>query len=121
MCIRDSVPAKELVTEQSQPMRLAARIAANRTVAGVHYPTDSMAGAVLGLTIGEMIVSALEGETETPVRVFDGASFTGDFDLASLHAVINPQTTKRNIAALQSDVVSKLWAFAKAEWKPTGV
>ncbi|MEL6202915.1 MAG: phosphatase PAP2 family protein, partial [Pseudomonadota bacterium] len=42
-------------------MRQAARIAVNRTVAGVHYPVDSIAGAMLGLNLGQMIV-ALAGQ-----------------------------------------------------------
>jgi hypothetical protein len=33
--------------------RLAARVAINRTVAGMHYPVDSGAGAVLGLALAE--------------------------------------------------------------------
>jgi hypothetical protein len=35
---------------------LAERISVNRTVAGVHYPIDSCAGAVLGTAIGEVIL-----------------------------------------------------------------
>jgi len=35
----------------------AERIAVNRTVAGVHYPIDSWAGAILGRTIGQMILA----------------------------------------------------------------
>jgi membrane-associated phospholipid phosphatase len=41
----------------TQFMRLASRIAINRTVAGVHFPADSAAGAFLGLTLGQYFVA----------------------------------------------------------------
>ena len=37
-------------------MRQAARVAINRTVAGVHYPADSMAGQALGFAVGEYFI-----------------------------------------------------------------
>jgi hypothetical protein len=37
--------------------KLAERIAVNRTVAGVHYPIDSWAGAILGRAVGQIVVS----------------------------------------------------------------
>ena len=52
-------------------MRLAARIAENRTVAGVHYPLDSFAGAAMGIAIGEYLVNALSGGTETGAYKID--------------------------------------------------
>ena len=36
---------------------LAERIAVNRTVAGVHYPIDSWAGAALGRIVGQVVLS----------------------------------------------------------------
>jgi membrane-associated phospholipid phosphatase len=45
-----------------QLMRLASRIAVNRTVAGVHFPIDSVAGAVLGLTLGQYLVARANPE-----------------------------------------------------------
>jgi membrane-associated phospholipid phosphatase len=37
--------------------KLAERIAVNRTVAGMHYPIDTWAGAILGRTVGQLIVA----------------------------------------------------------------
>jgi membrane-associated phospholipid phosphatase len=37
--------------------KLAERIAVNRTVAGLHYPIDTWAGAILGRTLGQLIVA----------------------------------------------------------------
>jgi membrane-associated phospholipid phosphatase len=40
-----------------QVMRQAYRVAVNRTVAGVHFPIDSIAGHVLGTSLGEYFVA----------------------------------------------------------------
>ena len=40
-----------------QLMAQAARIAINRTVAGLHFPVDSLAGQLLGLSIAEYFVA----------------------------------------------------------------
>jgi membrane-associated phospholipid phosphatase len=37
--------------------KLAERIAVNRTVAGVHYPIDTWAGAVLGRAVGQIVLA----------------------------------------------------------------
>jgi len=37
--------------------KVAERIAVNRTVAGLHYPIDTWAGAVLGRTIGQIVLA----------------------------------------------------------------
>jgi hypothetical protein len=53
-------------TETNLYMRMAERIASNRTVAGVHFPMDSMAGSCLGLTLGRIYAAKL-GIPGTPV------------------------------------------------------
>ncbi|WP_299971640.1 phosphatase PAP2 family protein [uncultured Roseobacter sp.] len=55
-----------------QLMRQAARIAINRTVAGVHFPADSMAGAMLGLLIGQYLVARATGTGCLYPVSFDG-------------------------------------------------
>lgn len=57
-------------------MRQAARISANRTVAGVHFPVDSMAGAMLGTVLGNWMcaladVKAKGGSNPRAFNVFD--------------------------------------------------
>ena len=41
---------------EALPFKLAHRIATNRTVAGVHFPVDSLAGALLGCRIGALMI-----------------------------------------------------------------
>jgi membrane-associated phospholipid phosphatase len=41
------------------PFRLAARISANRTIAGVHYPVDSLVGAQLGCFLGQAMMAQM--------------------------------------------------------------
>ena len=110
-----TVDAGAEVAARAPAMRLAARIATNRTVAGVHYPTDSMAGAVLGLGIGETVVNWLSGQPTTPMRVFDGSGFDGDFDLAGLEAVLSGAATA-TFTAPPPPVLASLWQVAASEW-----
>ncbi|MEO1455075.1 MAG: phosphatase PAP2 family protein [Pseudomonadota bacterium] len=57
--LESSMSAKAAMTAHPMLFRLAHRIAVNRTVAGVHYPIDSEAGAYMGCMIGEAIWSML--------------------------------------------------------------
>ena len=61
-----------------QLMRLAARVAINRTVAGVHFPIDSVAGAILGLTLARYLEARCSnGQTPGEEPRLQGRSFDG--------------------------------------------
>ena len=60
----------------SQLYRLACRIAINRTVAGMHYPADSAAGAILGIQLGRYLMArGLETPGSVGMARFDGTRF----------------------------------------------
>lgn len=100
---------------------LAGRIAVNRTVAGLHFPVDSVAGQILGATMGGYLVyvctgGKLPGESAAGWRdrTFEPGSDLGkDFNWrdhlptgGALHTLgaVNP-------------MLRWLWEQASAEWK----
>jgi membrane-associated phospholipid phosphatase len=69
-------------TSAMLPFRLAARIADNRTVAGVHFPVDSAHGALLGLACGLAVLAAChQDQTTLPVYAANGVDWVWDFTL----------------------------------------
>lgn len=107
----------------SQLQRQAARIAINRTVAGLHFPVDSAAGRLLGHTLGSYFVHRCQGQTQYHERTFDGTQFHGpanaalDFDY---HESLNNGSFNTRIGAQvltsQSAILKTLWDLAKDEW-----
>jgi hypothetical protein len=122
-----------------QLFRQAARIAINRTVAGVHYPIDSMAGQLLGLSVADYIlarfgagvgtgsVDAWELDASSKTQVPDGTDFTGNELLNFTTAARNPPTTyalKINLGTgaitvpvAPSPNLNWLWNEARLEWQ----
>lgn len=119
-------------TEDNQLFRMAARIAANRTVAGVHYPIDSASGALLGLTIGNALLARLgafgDGWVQVPAISFDAdawhpvsgddgggdfylARLVGALDYAGLIVPLPPVTTR------QVPMGAALWRAVTNEWR----
>jgi membrane-associated phospholipid phosphatase len=117
-----------------QLYRLAARIAINRTVAGVHFPIDSVAGAMLGLTLGRYLIARCQGN---PTISFDSTAFDGDAPGPpspastdfSWDALVDPATDAIlavapwvTLTGQQSDngegsaLLQWLWGKAAAEW-----
>ncbi|MGR3803029.1 phosphatase PAP2 family protein [Marinibacterium profundimaris] len=98
------------------PFRLAHRIAVNRTVAGVHFPVDSHAGASVGCLVGDALHSLAHGvplpcgDIGLPARDDGGA--TQDFLLPLLEDL--PQD--RELTPEVIGVANTLWSKAAAEW-----
>jgi membrane-associated phospholipid phosphatase len=122
---------------RAQLMRLAARIAINRTVAGVHFPVDSVAGAMLGLTLGHYFVARCVGNAGFRAWRFDGAAYPASEDFhwqllydedaagvddaqseaasgGSAYVRIEPDAAA--VATPPSPILQWLWTRAAAEW-----
>jgi hypothetical protein len=123
--LQSLLPAGHKYKEQLE--RLAARIAVNRTVAGLHYPVDSAAGRLLGTALGEFFVSRCQGTKNVPTWGFDGREFHGkkdepvDFDLRvsmtdNLSGYYQHTATKHVIH--KSPLLEFMWTKAAKEWQP---
>jgi membrane-associated phospholipid phosphatase len=117
-----------------QLMRQAQRIAVNRTVAGVHFPVDSAAGAALGLTLAQYFVARCGAATAYPAWRFEGTTYFdrpgagGDFDFhwQEIHNIVTPPGSALppthylkplgNQTADVSPLLKWLWDEALEEW-----
>jgi hypothetical protein len=61
-------------------LALAARIANNRMIAGLHTPIDTAAGRLLGTVLADYLVARCIGSTTLPSGEFFGAELTVDDD-----------------------------------------
>jgi membrane-associated phospholipid phosphatase len=97
---------------------LAERIAVNRTVAGVHYPVDSWAGAVLGQAVGRAVLGRCGHLAEgVPVTLATAEVDFCDHDLRD-HKTATLAGLTRGAGALSASttpVFSWVWARAVAE------
>ena len=121
-----------------QLMRLASRVAINRTVAGVHFPADSAAGCFLGLALGQYFWRRCTAGVATTYDFyeFDSALFPavavnesppvdGDFYWEEIfkkmfppYGVGNAPYVTRTAAqgVLRSRILRWLWDKATDEW-----
>lgn len=61
-------------------LQQAARIAINRTVAGVHFPADSMAGKLLGIALGDYLIQRCTVSGQVQRYIFDGTKYGAQQD-----------------------------------------
>jgi hypothetical protein len=107
-------------------MREAARIAVNRTVAGVHFPVDTACGQVLGLTLGRYFLQRATGGTKFDAWRFDGERYPGkqDFDFHEFYdsATGEEKPNPPYVDPIPSQppgvspILNWLWQQAKMEW-----
>lgn len=108
------------------PFRIAYRIAVNRTIAGVHFPIDSMAGAVLGFTLANALHAVAKGKTlVSHPRLASGEGFPlmhedGDFTFKGLRGNLENIAPRKGDSVVESTNIAptfaKLWSLAEDEW-----
>jgi hypothetical protein len=112
------------VAARAQPFRLAHRIAVNRTVAGVHFPVDSAAGALMGCLIGEHVFALATGAAPSGDVDFAAAGFgaADDFTLDWLEAAFAttggadlPMATGKK--GWRNDVIGTFYHLARKEFE----
>lgn len=113
----------------AQLMQMASRIAVNRTVAGVHFPADSFAGAVLGMAITDVIVRRAGNDDPILPVQFDGRGIqNSDFYVARVWNADQRQSfatdddaritqfSEASIETETSEILRWLWGEAILEW-----
>lgn len=117
--LKTDASASDGISDPAMVFRIAHRIATNRVIAGVHFPVDSAAGAVLGCTIGEAVHGLAIGDDLYTASYEQGAAQLpddGDFTLPWL-AESYPDTPHADSAAGKSDLFATLWRAARDEWQ----
>jgi hypothetical protein len=97
---------------------LAERIAVNRTVAGVHFPIDSWAGAVLGMAVGSAVLGRCgENVSMEPARLAARDVDFLDHDLrhAKARADAGLTLSGKTVKAAETSIFSWLWSRALTE------
>jgi len=108
--------------------RLASRIALNREVAGLHYPMDSLAGAVLGTGLAQRMVERCLGAAETTAWIVDpnpkdadvvaGQAWARLPDADELLSTLTPwvKATPEDLTIAPDPLLAWVWRKARTEW-----
>ena len=119
------LPEGAKYTEQLE--RQAARIAVNRTVAGLHYQVDNAAGRLLGTALAEFFVARCTGDVKLHERGFNGPKFHGPKDAAlDFDPRVSMTDNKSGYYEYLSSVgtiagsplLAFMWSKAASEWQP---
>ena len=111
---------------REQLERLAARVAVNRTVAGLHYPVDSAVGRLLGTSLADYMVARCTQGAKLHERGFDGRKFHDakgqviDFDPRV--SMVDNQSGYYEYSSVTGSVSASpllqfMWGKAVEEWK----
>lgn len=97
-------------------LRQAARIAINRTVAGVHFPIDSFSGQALGLALADLLRARAESSARFRHRWLDAADLLDEDFLGFPQHRADPVPKAPARRAPASGPLAWLWGKAREEW-----
>jgi len=118
--LENAKSAKHGVNERNMYYRIAHRIAVNRTIAGVHFPVDSAAGAVLGCMIGDAIISLATGEAHSKAEFTDTAfssELNPDFTQQWLQQASKHFKKAGKWTGDDNQLFAKYWRATETEWR----
>jgi len=101
--------------------RLAARIAQNRVVAGLHFPVDTLAGQVMGAALAEYLIHRCDPTMSLRVGACVGDQMaSADYALRDLAATPTDGASLSDVAGAHPNAaptLTHLWTEAVKEWQ----
>ena len=114
--------------------KAAARVAQNRTVSGLHYPSDSAAGATLGRQLGTYLLAriraglddepgVLEGQELPSSRTLGATAWAAgrrsarDFTVVEFERFFEGLLVGDPVSVPAAPAAAALWRAARAEWE----